>query len=97
MVQNGKLVKSRMGTPQGEPKSPLLSNILLNQLDYGLEKRGHRFVKYADDCSIFLTSKRSAERVLEVNQKKTKIFRQVYFTLLGHGYIASYKKGDKDD
>lgn len=110
MVQNGKLVKRRAGTPQGGPLSPLLSNILLNELDVELEKRGHRFVRYADDCSIFLTSKRAAERVLasitrflevklllEVNQKKTSICRPVDFILLAHGYVASYKKGDKDD
>jgi len=83
MLQNGKLVKRRTGTPHSGPLSPLLSNILLNELDRELEKRGYRFVRYADDCSIFLTSKRAAERVLasitrfledklllEVNQKK---------------------------
>lgn len=108
IVQNGKQVKRRMGTPQGGPISPLLSNILLNELDVELEKRGHKFVRYADDCSIFLTSKRAAERVLasitcfledklllEVNQKKTMICRPINFILLGHGYVASYKKGDK--
>lgn len=108
MMQNGKLVKRRSGTPQGGPLSPLLNNILLNELDVELEKRGHKFVRYADDCSIFLTSKRAAERVLasitrfledklllEVNQKKTSICRPVNFILLAHGYVASYKKGDK--
>jgi len=53
------------GTPQGSPLSPLLSNILLNELDKELTQRGHRFVRYADDCSIFLKSKRAATRVLE--------------------------------
>jgi len=108
MIQAGKRMKRRKGTPQGGPLSPLLSNILLNELDVELEKRGHKFVRYADDCSIFLKSKRAAERVLasitrflegklllEVNQKKTTICRPVNFILLGHGYVASYKKGDK--
>lgn len=108
MVKSKQLIKRKCGTPQGGPLSPLLSNILLNELDGELERRGHKFVRYADDCSIFLKSKRSAERVLqsitrfledklllEVNQKKTTICRPVHFTLLGHGYVASYKKGDK--
>ena len=53
------------GTPQGSPLSPLLSNILLNNLDKELEKRGHKFVRYADDCSIFVKSEAAAERVLK--------------------------------
>jgi len=108
MVNGKQLIKRRCGTPQGGPLSPLLSNILLNELDKELEKRGHKFVRYADDCSIFLKSERSAQRVLqsitsflenklllEVNQKKTKICRPLQFNLLGHGYVASYKKGDR--
>ena len=108
MEQDGKLAKRRMGTPQGGPLSPLLSNILLNELDKELESRGHKFVRYADDCSIFLKSERSAKRVLssitrfieeelllEVNQTKTTICRPLSFTLLGHGYVSSYKKGDR--
>ena len=100
--------KREEGTPQGGPLSPLLSNILLNELDKELTRRGLRFVRYADDCSIFLGSKRAAERVLasitrflerklrlEVNCEKTSICRPVHFTLLGHGFVASYKKGDK--
>lgn len=100
--------KREEGTPQGGPLSPLLSNILLNELDKELTKRGLRFVRYADDCSIFLGSKRAAERVLtsitrflegklrlEVNKEKTSICRPVKFTLLGHGFVASYKKADK--
>ena len=65
---NGKLVKRRKGVPQGSPLSPLLSNILLNaeksdQLDKELEKRGHRYIRYADDFSIYVRSKTSAKRV----------------------------------
>lgn len=60
----GGVLSSRMeGTPQGGPLSPLLSNILLDQFDRELEKRGHQFVRYADDCSIFLKSRRAATRV----------------------------------
>jgi group II intron reverse transcriptase/maturase len=108
MLQNGKIEPRHKGTPQGGPLSPLLSNILLNELDAELEKRGHRFVRYADDCSIFLTSKRAAERVLasvtrfledklhlEVNQEKTSICRPTKFVLLGHGFVPSYKKGER--
>jgi RNA-directed DNA polymerase len=54
MQINGKLYKRRKGVPQGSPLSPLLSNILLNELDRELEKRGHRYVRYADDFSIFV-------------------------------------------
>jgi group II intron reverse transcriptase/maturase len=103
------LVKVRTeGTPQGGPLSPLLSNILLHELDAELEKRGHCFVRYADDCSIFLKSKRAAQRVLasitrfiedklhlEVNQEKTSICRPLNFVLLGHSFVPSYKKGVK--
>ena len=52
------------GTPQGGPLSPLLSNVLLDELDRELEQRGHRFVRYADDCNIYVRSKAAGERVL---------------------------------
>lgn len=96
------------GTPQGGPLSPLLSNILLNELDQELEKRGHRFMRYADDCSIYVRSKRAAKRVLgsitcflteklrlEVNEEKTNICRPVKLTLLGYGFVSVYQKGVK--
>jgi group II intron reverse transcriptase/maturase len=57
----GKLQKRKKGVPQGSPLSPLLSNILLNELDKELEKRGHRYVRYADDFSIYVKSKKSAK------------------------------------
>ncbi|MEM7105278.1 MAG: reverse transcriptase domain-containing protein, partial [Bacteroidota bacterium] len=59
----GKLHKRRKGVPQGSPLSPLLSNIILNELDKELESRGHRYVRYADDFSIYVRSKESAKRV----------------------------------
>lgn len=64
MLEGG-LVSPRVeGTPQGGPLSPLLSNVLLDELDVELERRGHRFVRYADDCNIYVRSRRSGERVL---------------------------------
>ncbi len=59
-----KFEETALGVPQGGPLSPLLSNIMLNELDKELEHRGHRFVRYADDCVIFCKSKRAAERTL---------------------------------
>ncbi len=58
------LVKPEMGTPQGGPLSPLLANLMLDNLDRELERRGHRFVRYADDCNIHVKSKRAGSRVL---------------------------------
>lgn len=108
VLENGNVQPRREGTPQGGPLSPLLSNILLNELDQELEKRGHKFVRYADDCSIFLTSKSAADRVLksitnflinklhlEVNKEKTSICRPSNFILLGHGFVSTYKKGER--
>ena len=62
---NGVVVTNEEGTPQGGPLSPLLSNIMLDELDKDLEKRGHRFCRYADDCNIYVKSKRAGERVME--------------------------------
>lgn len=61
----GVVVGSEEGTPQGGPLSPLLSNIVLSELDEKLEERGQRFVRYADDCNIYVKSERAAERVME--------------------------------
>ena len=60
----GKLLKPEIGTPQGGPLSPLLANLMLDKLDRELERRGHRFVRYADDCNIHVKSKRAGSRVL---------------------------------
>ena len=62
---NGIVVSNEEGTPQGGPLSPLLSNIMLDELDKELEKRGHRFCRYADDCNIYVKSKRAGERVMK--------------------------------
>jgi len=87
------------GTPQGSPLSPLLSNIMLDDMDRELERRGHRFVRYADDARIFVSSERAAERVLDgvsdfverrlklkVNREKSKVTDASHMTLLGFGF-----------
>ena len=104
----GKLKKRRVGVPQGSPLSPLLSNIMLNELDAELEQRGHRYVRYADDFSIYLRSKTAARRVgnsiykflryklkLPINRQKSSICRPVNFQLLGYGFVPTYKRGEK--
>jgi RNA-directed DNA polymerase len=86
VMEKGEFVKSSEGTPQGGPLSPLLSNIMLDELDRELAGRGHRFCRYADDCNIYVRSKRSAERVmlsiskfleeelhLKVNESKSEV------------------------
>ncbi len=65
VISKGILEKTEVGMPQGGPLSPLLSNIMLNELDKELTRRGHRFVRYADDCMIFCKSRKSAKRTLE--------------------------------
>lgn len=65
VLLNGVVVASEEGTPQGGPLSPLLANVLLDALDKELEKRGHRFVRYADDCNIYVKSERAGQRVME--------------------------------
>lgn len=105
---NGKLQKRRKGVPQGSPLSPLLSNILLNELDKELEKRGHRYVRYADDFSIYVRSKKSAKRVgnsiyqflrdklqLPINREKSGIRRPSTFEVLGYSFVPTYKRGEK--
>ncbi|MEM7537512.1 MAG: group II intron reverse transcriptase/maturase [Chloroflexota bacterium] len=69
ILVDGVVIGSDEGTPQGGPLSPLLSNIVLDELDRELEKRGHSFVRYADDCNIYVSSKRAGERVLESTRR----------------------------
>ena len=97
-VMAGGVVSQRAeGTPQGGPLSPLLSNILLDDLDKELERRGHAFCRYADDCNIYVRSKRAGERVLasvtqflakrlklKVNQSKSAVDRPWNRTFLGY-------------
>jgi retron-type reverse transcriptase len=65
VMVEGVVMASEEGTPQGGPLSPLLSNIMLDDLDKELERRGHRFVCYADDCNIYVQSARAGERVMK--------------------------------
>jgi RNA-directed DNA polymerase len=102
-IMEGGMASQRVeGTPQGSPLSPLLSNVMLNELDKELQARGHSFVRYADDCSIYVRSEKSAHRVLEsitkyieerlklkVNGEKTKISQPYQSTLLGFSFYRS--------
>lgn len=65
IMEGGVFRETEEGTPQGGPLSPLMSNIILNELDKELEKRGHKFCRYADDCNIYVKSQKSADRVLK--------------------------------
>ncbi|HFU3736807.1 TPA: group II intron reverse transcriptase/maturase, partial [Streptococcus suis] len=99
VVINGQRHKTLVGTPQGGNLSPLLSNIMLNELDKELDRRGLRFVRYADDCVITVGSEAAAKRVmhsisryiekrlgLKVNMTKTKIVRPSKLKYLGFGF-----------
>jgi RNA-directed DNA polymerase len=102
IMEDGVVSQRIEGTPQGSPASPLLSNIVLNELDKQLQARGHRFVRYADDCSIYVKSEKSAQRVMEtvtdyietklklkVNRIKSKVSRPQESTLLGFSFYRS--------
>lgn len=105
VMVDGRLEETKVGMPQGGPLSPLLSNIMLNELDRELERRGHRFVRYADDCMIFCKSKRAAERTcesiirfiegrlfLKVNREKTCVARYNDVKYLGYAFYR--RKGE---
>ena len=105
-IMEGGIVSQRIeGTPQGSPLSPLLSNIILDELDRELTRRGHSFVRYADDCSIYVQSRKSANRVLKsitkyieedlklkVNKEKSQISRPGESTLLGFSFYRDKGK-----
>ncbi len=99
---NGVISSMEKGTPQGGPLSPLLSNIVLDELDKELESRGHRFVRYADDCNIYVKSKRAGERTLasiqrfiegnlrlKVNEKKSAVDRPWKRKFLGFSFTST--------
>jgi group II intron reverse transcriptase/maturase len=99
VMVNGVVMDTEEGTPQGGPLSPLLSNIMLNDLDRELEERGHKFVRYADDCNIYVKTERAGERVLKsvtqylekklklkVNPKKSKVERATRAKFLGFSF-----------
>lgn len=102
VMEKGVIQETKKGTPQGGNLSPLLSNIMLNELDVELEKRGLNFVRYADDCLILVKSEKAANRVMEsittfitrrlglkVNVEKSKVARPNEIKYLGFGF---YKK-----
>jgi len=99
VMENGLVSPSEEGTPQGGPLSPLLSNLLLDDLDRELERRGLRFVRYADDCNIYVRSRRAGERVLRsitrfltdklklrVNESKSGVARPAERKFLGFSF-----------
>ena len=99
VMVNGVVMETEEGTPQGGPLSPLLSNIMLDDLDKEMEKRGHKFVRYADDCNIYVKTPRAGERVMEsvreflekklklrVNPKKSKVDKVQRVKFLGYSF-----------
>jgi len=99
VMENGLVSPSVEGTPQGGPLSPLLSNLVLDELDRELERRGHRFVRYADDCNIYVRSERAGQRVmkrvtrfimqrlkLKVNETKSAVARPQERKFLGFSF-----------
>jgi group II intron reverse transcriptase/maturase len=105
VLVNGVVLEAGEGTPQGGPLSPLLANIMLDDLDHELERRGHRFVRYADDCNIYVKSRRAGERVLssvrqfleqklslKVNEKKSAVARPSKRKFLGFSFFR--RKGE---
>jgi RNA-directed DNA polymerase len=100
-MENGLVGPSGEGTPQGGPLSPLLSNLVLDELDRELERRGHRFVRYADDCNIYVRSERAGQRVMEsiaqfitqrlklkVNEAKSAVARPQERKFLGFSFTS---------
>ncbi len=98
VLADGVVVERYEGTPQGGPLSPLLANVLLDEVDRKLEKSGHRFVRYADDCNVYVRSKRAGERVMErlvklyarlklkVNEDKSTVARVWVRKFLGYSF-----------
>ena len=98
IMANGVVVERHEGTPQGGPLSPLLANVLLDEVDKELEKRGHAFVRYADDCNVYVQSKRAGERVmatlhrlysrlrLRINEQKSAVARASERKFLGFSF-----------
>jgi RNA-directed DNA polymerase len=104
MMEGGLVSQRTEGTPQGGPLSPLLSNVLLDELDKELERRGHCFVRYADDCNIYVRSRHAGERVLTslerflskrlrltVNREKSAVDRPWKRKFLGYTFTTHYQ------
>ena len=106
MMQDGVCVAREEGTPQGGPLSPLLANLLLDDLDWELERRGHRFCRYADDCNIYVRSLAAGQRVMQsvvqflegklrlrVNREKSAVAPVGERKFLGHRLLLNGKLG----
>lgn len=106
VMPNGVVVSTEEGTPQGGPLSPLLSNVVLDELDQELERRGHRFVRYADDANIYVSSERAGHRVmvsicrfiegrlrLKVNRQKSAVAKPSTRHFVGFSLQRSYDGG----
>jgi group II intron reverse transcriptase/maturase len=103
VMVNGIVVERGEGTPQGGPLSPLLANVLLDEVDKELEKRGHAFARYADDCNVYVQSKRAGERVMQalrdlygrlklrVNESKSAVARPWDRKFLGYSFWVTKK------
>ena len=105
---NGKLTSRRKGVPQGSPLNPLLSNIMLHELDKELEKQGLKYVRYADDFSIYAKNKSTARKTgnavflflknklkLTINREKSGLPKPVQFEILGHNLYPRIGKEQK--
>lgn len=103
VIDNAVVLDSNEGTPQGSPLSPLLANVMLDDLDHELERRGHRFVRYADDLRVYVASERAGQRVMQgithlieqrlklrVNRHKSAVARATTRPFLGFGF---YRRG----
>ena len=98
MMADGVVIERQEGTPQGGPLSPLLANVLLDDVDQVLERRGHTFVRYADDCNVYVRSKRAGERVLadlrsmytklrlRINEEKSAVAKAWHRKFLGYRF-----------
>ena len=109
VMENGLVSPSVEGTPQGGPLSPLLSNLVLDELDRELERRGHRFARYADDCNIYVRSEQAGRRVMEsitrfiteqlklkVNETKSAVARPQQRKFLGFSFTDGLRTQASD-
>src|SRR5260370_14551273 len=104
VLANGVVIERDEGTPQGGPLSPLLANLLLDEVDKELERRGHAFVRYADDLNVYVRTQRSGERVmislrklfaklkLRVNETKSKVTRATASKFLGFSFWTAKRR-----
>ncbi|QJE02493.1 group II intron reverse transcriptase/maturase [Massilia forsythiae] len=103
IMDGGVVVERAEGTPQGGPLSPLLANVLLDEVDRELERRGHRFARYADDCNVYVRSRKAGERVmallkrrydklhLKINESKSAVASAFGRKFLGYAFRAAPK------